>query len=91
MVMKKLLTWKAIFLLVLFMFGILIGFNVNKTRMELIQSDQTDNLILEDMKECCSFMGSDNNLKSCKVISSHTCGECELFCKSREEKGLLNK
>lgn len=86
MTVKKLLTWKAIFLLVLFLLGILIGFSINRTRMQLIQNDKGNNIVIDDITECCSFMGVDGNLKTCKAISTYGCDECETFCEGR--KGL---
>ena len=83
MAMKKMVFWKAVFLLVLFIIGIMIGSSVNKTKMQLIQGDQNNELVLDNLKECCMFIGADGNKKVCKALSTYTCDQCNDFCDSR--------
>ena len=65
----KLRLWKLFFLLFLFIIGIMIGINMNKTKMDLIQNDKDNNLVLDNMQECCSFIGTDSNLSFCEARS----------------------
>tara|TARA_Y100000034_G_scaffold21311_2_gene24542 strand:+ start:2826 stop:3080 length:255 start_codon:yes stop_codon:yes gene_type:complete len=81
----KKIFWKAVFLLMLFILGIMLGINLNKTKMELIQQDKDNTLTLENMKECCTFTDLEGATKVCKSLSNYGCDECYEFCDGRTE------